>query len=301
LPIPDRSRGFDGEELESVASIALFTARGRQVASDFTLTSSNARAVADICDRLEGLPLAIELAAVHIGHFPPYAIAAKLDHRLELLTGGPRDAPSRQHTLRDTIAWSYDLLSSDERRLFRALSVVCDGADEAATAAIWKGVGESNDPTQLLLSLVDKNLLEQSFGEPDGLRVAWLETIREFGLQELEATGEAPVVRRAHARYFLHLAEKASASWDTADATVWLDRSEREHANLRAAFDWFVQSKDSESSLQLAGWLSWFWRTRDMHGRVELSWRPRSGLNQLHRRPQHERKLCINRANWRGC
>jgi tetratricopeptide (TPR) repeat protein len=231
----------------------------------FAVTDANARAVAELCRRLDGLPLAVELAAARSTLFQPEEILAWLESLLKLLTGGPRDLPARQQTLRNTIAWSYELLTDSEQKLFRrlcafagertldAIAVVCSAA-EALEFEIADG----------LASLVDKSLLWQaarSGGEP---RFLLLETIREYGLEQLERSGEAEVTRRAHAHYYLELVEQTEPHlWGGAQAQS-LDRLEREHDNLRAALAWFIAHGEGvEPALRMAGRL---WRFWDMRG-----------------------------------
>ena len=219
--------------------------------------------------RLDGLPLAIELAAARIKLLPPQAMLARLGRRLELLRGGARDMPDRHQTLRHAIAWSYDLLEAGEQALFRRLAVFAGGCTLEAAEAVCQAVddsaaspGQSLEVLDGMASLVDKSLLrqeEQASGEP---RFRMLETIREYGLECLTASGEEPAVRRAHADYYLALAEAAEPALTGPEQATWLDRLEAEHDNLRAALRWAEESGEAEIGLRLAGAFCQFWLMR---------------------------------------
>jgi len=225
--------------------------------------------VAEICVRLDGLPLAIELAAARIKLFPPQAMLARLERRLELLRGGARDVPDRHQTLRQAIAWSYDLLETGEQTLFRRLAVFARGctleAAEAVCQAVYAlaaGPGQSLEVLDGVASLLDKSLLrqqEQASGEP---RFRMLETIREYGLECLTASGEESVVRRAHAAYYLTLVEAAEPALTGPEQATWLERLETENDNLRAALHWAEESGEAEIGWRLAGALCQFWLMR---------------------------------------
>jgi predicted ATPase/class 3 adenylate cyclase/DNA-binding CsgD family transcriptional regulator/Tfp pilus assembly protein PilF len=259
LALPDLRR-LDPARLTQYEAVRLFIARAQEVNAAFHIDDANAPAVAEICVRLDGLPLAIELAAARIKLLPPEALLRRLERRLPLLTGGSRDAPERQRTLQAAIAWSYDLLSDDERALFRGLSVFAGGfAQEAAEA-----VSAAADALTLfddLASLVDKSLLRQSeeSGEP---RFLMLETIREFGLERLAESGEEASRRNAHAAYFLVLAEVAEPHLRGPEQRFWLDRLEQEHPNLRVALAWYREREDHERGMRLAGALGLHWEAR---------------------------------------
>ena len=218
--------------------IALFVERAQAIQPDFQLTPDNANAVTEICAHLDGLPLAIELAAARIKLLPPQAMFVRLQEvvRCRLLTGGARDLPARQQTLRGTIQWSYDLLNADEQRVFRWLSVFVGGCTfEAALKVICQQASLDN-----LDSLVNKSLLGQH--ETDhSPRLSMLETIREFGLEQLNHTHELESARRAHATYYLSFAEDAERQLTGADQKKWLQRLEREQDNLRAALHWAIE------------------------------------------------------------
>jgi predicted ATPase/class 3 adenylate cyclase len=268
LALPSLTELPAPEAIAQYAAIELFVQRARAVKADFRITDETAPAVAEICHRLEGLPLAIELAAARIKLLPPRAMLARLEQRLDFLTGGGRDLPARQQTLRGAIAWSYDLLEESEQALFRRLSVFVGGCTLDGVDAV---AGEDLD---LVGSLVDKSLLRQvedANGEP---RFVMLELLREFGLEQLKARGEEETIRRRHAGFFLHLAEQAEANLEKREQVRWMDRMEQEHGNLRAAFEWSRSAGAAqELCLRLAGALGHFWEVRGYfsEGRERLS------------------------------
>jgi predicted ATPase len=242
--------------------------------------------VATVCARLDGRPLALELAAARTRVLDPAALAERLDRRLVLLTGGPRDAPDRQRTLRDTIAWSYDLLDPDEQRAFRALSVFVGGftLDAAERVASREGRGTSEidadsplGPHPSSLDLVEQlvaHSLVRRLGEIGGEpRFGMLETIRDFGLEQLEATQETTLVRDRHLGWCFSLAERAILTWRSQYQRHWIDRFEDEHENFRAALEWAVQSGDpDEHGLRLACALRrLYWSVRG-HQREGCTW-----------------------------
>ena len=251
-------------------AVELFAQRARAASPDFVVTAANAAAVAAICRRLDGLPLAIELAAARVKMLPPEALLARIEKRLPLLTGGPRDQPVRLRTMRDAIAWSYDLLDAEEQALFRHLAVFAggftlDAADAMAQPdGVW-GEGANSFATltfDLVASLVDKSLLvrvEQARGEP---RLLMLETVREYGLEQLAARGDTAAARAAHAAHFLAFAEEAGSALTGAEQGAWLPRVEAEHDNLRLALEWLRDHGSNEDSLRLSGALSPFWEIR---------------------------------------
>jgi predicted ATPase len=256
-PLPTPAGAEDVDRLRQCESVALFETRAQAVRPDFAVTSANAAAVADVCRALDGLPLAIELAASRVGSLPPAAMRRRLDHRLKLLVGGPQDAPERQRTLRATIDWSYELLEPAEQRLVVGLAVFAGGCTIEAAQSIC---GDDLDVVDGLASLTDKGLtrLEGSDEEP---RFTMLETIREYALERLEDSGETSGRRRRHADYFLALAEEAEPNLIRPDAE-WLDRLEAEQANLRAVLDWLEASGESEDFLRLAAALGPFWKRK---------------------------------------
>ena len=233
--------------------------RAQSVQPDFAVTPANAAAVADICRALDGLPLAIELAATRVGALPPAALRQRLDHRLKLLVGGAQDAPERQRTVRATIDWSFDLLEPTEQRLFERLAVFVGGWTIEAAQSVC---GDDHEIVDGLASLTDKGLtrLEGTDEEP---RFSMLETIREYALERLEDSGEASGRRRRHADYFLALAEEAEPNLTgTGSYAEWLDRLEAEHANFRAGLDWLEASDEREDALRLAAALGRFWKRK---------------------------------------
>ena len=253
---------------EASAAVQLFVARAQAARPEFALTEANASPVAAICRRLDGLPLAIELAAARISHLPAAALRDHLEPPLAMLTGGPRDQPARLRTLRDAIAWSYDLLSPDEQALFRRLAVFTGGFTLDAAATVGRAVeaAESRDDApspatphpspltlDLIAALVEKSLLmqtEQPSGEP---RYVMLETIREFGLERLIASGEEEATRSAHAGYYLTMAEEAAPHLIVAGSAAWVERLAIERPNLQTAVTWALRTGQAEAVLRLAG------------------------------------------------
>jgi len=214
-------------------SVQLFVERAQAVKTDFAVTARSGRAVAEICRRLDGLPLGIELAAARVRHLAPETLIGRLERRLPVLSGGGRrDLPSRHQTLRSAIAWSHDLLDEAEQRLFRRLTVFAGGCTLDAADAIC---GEEDTVLDGVQSLLDKSLLREEPSSIGQTRLRMLETIREFGLEQLEANAEADELRRRHTMYYLQLAEESEPNLHGPDEVAWLDRLEDEHDNLRAA------------------------------------------------------------------
>lgn len=273
LAVPDLNQTTP-ELLGQSPSVDLFIQRARSVRPDFALTQENARSVAEICSRLDGLPLAIELAAARIKALTPQAIKQRLDRCLQLLTGGARDLPARQQTIRNTITWSYDLLEESEKTLFRRLAVFVGGCTLGAAEYVCSHDGEPDfDVLDGVTSLVDKCLLrqrEQCDGEP---RFTMIETIKEFGLEQLESSGEAETIRRRHAGFFLDLVENAEPELTGANQKMWLDRLELEHDNLRAVLRQATENRDSGTGIALAGalWRFWLMRSHLSEGREWLA------------------------------
>ena len=287
LPTPDPAHLPALAALAAVPAVALFVARAAAVQPGFALTTANAAPVAAICRRLDGLPLAIELAAAWVKVLPLPALLTRLDHRLPLLTGGPRDLPPRQQTLRAALDWSYDLLDATEQALFRRLAVFAGGATLAAAEAVlgeWTAEsaepqpGAASPPAALqsairipqstilpgLAALVDKSLVQaEAVGNGDA-RFTMLETVREYALEHLSAAGEADALRRAHAHYFLAQVEAAESLLTGVERGVWLARLDREHDNLRAALAWSQTATPATdpTGLLLRWALSWFWYFR---------------------------------------
>ncbi len=265
LAVPDARLAPPPAEMVKYPAVDLFLQRARAVKPDFEISKENAAAVANICARLDGLPLAIELAAARVKLLSPAAIETRLESRLQLLTGGARDLPARQQTLRGAMDWSYDLLNAAEQKLFRRLSVFVGGCTLEAVEAVCDTRQDLGlDILEGMASMVDKSLAQQlgtGAGEP---RYAMLETIREYGLEQLASSGEEAPTRRAHAAYCLVLAEEGTASSapEAAPAEM-LDRFELEHDNFRAALDWLTQSGNAEWGMRLGSALFRFWETRE--------------------------------------
>jgi predicted ATPase/transcriptional regulator with XRE-family HTH domain len=269
--VPKDAQGA-ADLLARYPAVQLFVERAAAAKPGFSLTDQNASAVAELCLRLDGLPLAIELAAARSALFSPEAMLARLGSRLTLLTGGPRDVPLRQQTLRGTIDWSYGLLTESEQAFFRRLCVFIGGCTLDAIAAVCGSVGALElENVESLASLVGKSLLWQDTALCDEPRFLMLETIREFGLEQLERSGEAEAVHSAHADYYLRLVERAQPHlWGRAQAH-WLDRLEQEHDNLRMALTWHVAAEDCAPALCMAGRLWRFWNIRG-HWTEGLQW-----------------------------
>jgi predicted ATPase/class 3 adenylate cyclase len=249
LALPDRRQLPPFEQLTDYDAVRLFIERACAVKADFTVTNATAPAVVEICSRLDGLPLAIELAAARSKLFPPEALLARLKQRLDLLTGGARDLPARQQTLRNTIDWSYQLLTLQEQHLFRRLAVFVGGCSlEAAQAVCAADDTLESDILDGLEALVDQSLLQQgesSNGEP---RLYLLETIREYALERLEASGEKDLLGRKHAAYFLTIAERAELALHSDMEAEWLRKLEVEYDNLRAALTWALADSSAQRS-----------------------------------------------------
>jgi predicted ATPase/class 3 adenylate cyclase len=263
LALPDPKDVPDPQSLAQYDSVTLFLERATAVKHDFRVSDENAAAVAEICIRLDGLPLALELAAARVAILPPHALLKRLGQRLALLTGGPRDLPARQQTLRSTIDWSYGLLSDDEQRLFARLAVFVGGCLlETAEEVCQLGGSPPIDVLDALASLVEKNLLRDEpapGGEP---RFSMLETIREYALDRLEMIGEAQELRRRHADYYLALAEISEPEILGPDQAAWLERLDAERGNLRAALAFLLESRETELALRLIGALRRAWAAR---------------------------------------
>ncbi len=276
LTLPDLTHLPGSESLLQYAAVALFLQCAKAARPDFQMTPANTRAVAEICVRLDGLPLAIELAAARVKLLPPQVLLTRLAHRLQVLTSGARDAPVRQQTLRNTLAWSYDLLDAEEQRLFRRLSVFVGGCTLEAVEGLYTSLGEMPaDVLDGVASLMDKSLLRQTEQEGEEPRLLMLETIREYGLEALAASGEMESTWRAHAACYLALAEDAELELGGPQQAARLGQLEREHDNLRAALQWSLEqagdegAREDERSMEIAlrfgGALRGFWR---VHGQI---------------------------------
>jgi len=257
LPLPSL------EALSQYEAVRLFIARAQDAQPDFAVTNETAPAVAEICARLDGLPLAIELVAARTRLLPPDALLARLSNRLKIATGGSHDSPARQQTLRAAIDWSYSLLDSGEQTLFARLAVFVDGwtlepveavcnVDDALPLDVLDGIE----------SLLDKSLLRRQEGVGGQTRLVMLETIHEYARERLEHTSEAEDLRRAHAAYYLNLAETAELELMKPQQEVWLRQLDQEYGNLRAALQRFLERSEEDYALRLASALSRFWEIR---------------------------------------
>jgi len=271
LSLPDPKRLPDLVALSQYEAVALFIQRAQAARPEFQVTNANAPVVAEICVRLDGLPLAIELAATRIKLLPLQALLTRLGQRLQLLTSSARDVPAHQQTLRNTIQWSYDLLDAQEQQLFCRLSVFVSGCTLEAVEAISAALGNATLPVlDGVVSLIDKNLLQQTAQEGEEIRLLMLETIREYGWEALAERQEREAIQAAHAAYYLALAEEAERALGGPQQLLWLERLEREYDNLHAALHWLrlqgsrVESggEAAEQALRLETALSWFWIMR---------------------------------------
>jgi predicted ATPase len=262
LAVPPADHPVSPDSARTVPAIALFVQRARQTQPDFDLADENCADVIAVCRRLDGLPLAIELAAARLSLLSLGALRSGLDHPLELLAGGTRDNPPRLQSLGDAINWSYDLLEPHEQRMLRVLSIFLGGwTVESAAAVAGVPVSQAFDR---IASLNEKSLVRAMPSTDSHIpRFTMLETIREFGLEELAHRGELESARGAHAAYFLAYAESISPRLDQADQGHWLDILEADHDNVRQALDWYLGLGDAEHGVRLAGAMLRFWDTRD--------------------------------------
>jgi predicted ATPase/class 3 adenylate cyclase len=258
LSVPDASNLPSPEALSQYDAVALFIDRAASVKSDFAVTNENALAVAEICARLDGLPLAIELAAARTRLFPPQALLGRLENRLKLLTGGARDLPARQQTLRGAIEWSYSLLDIEEQRLFARISVFAGGCTFESAEAVCDPDGELDiDMLDGISSLVEKSLLRQEGDEP---RFAMLNTIREYAQERLREMGADEEVRRRHAEYFINQAyELHRGAVGLGNQMLDIERIRADRDNFTAALSWLIERREAQPAMTLAGYLCWYW------------------------------------------
>ena len=263
LAAPDlRSVPQAPEAVSRFAAVALFLERAKAVKHDFTLTKENASAVAAICSRLDGLPLAIELAASRVKLLSPTAMLTRLESSLNLLTGGARDLPVRQQTLRGTVNWSYSLLNAAEQSLVRRLSVFTGGCTLEAVEAVCDTKGDLGiDVLDGMSSMVDKSLIQQLEQTGAEQRFLMLSTIREYALEQLVQSGEEFATRRAHAAYYIVLAEECGK--DLSTHPEWLERFDLEHQNFRDALEFLIRTGDADWGMRLGAALFHFWETRE--------------------------------------
>ncbi len=274
LALPDARSMSSVSVLSQCPAVALFVQRALAAKPDFELNRENAPAVCEICARLDGLPLAIELAAARVKVLSPSSMLTRLASRLQLLTGGSRDLPQRQQTLRAAMDWSYDLLPAAEQKVFRRLSVFVGGCTLEAAEAVCDARGDLNlDLLDGMASLVDKSLAQQVESARGESRFVMLETIREYALEKLEASGELAATKRAHAAYCLVLAEEVATEQSGPETAEWLERFTLEHDNFLAGLEWLTETGDAEWGLRLGAALFRFWEMREYltEGRNRLS------------------------------
>jgi predicted ATPase/DNA-binding CsgD family transcriptional regulator len=263
LLLPDPRHLPDLATLTNYTALQLFLQHAVAVKRDFQITEENAHAIAKLCIHLDGLPLAIELAARHIKLFSPQKLLTRIGRRLPVLKGGTRDISDRQSSLRNAIKWSYDLLNTQEQRVFRYLSVFAGGCLPEAIEALCTAIDHT--PINIVdstMSLLDKHLIQSRSrvdGEP---RLLMLETIREYAQECLEASGEEDIARHAHAKFYLRLAEEAEPELRKTQQVLWLERLEQEHDNLRAALHWLTAQEEDEKALRICAALWRFWVAR---------------------------------------
>jgi predicted ATPase/DNA-binding CsgD family transcriptional regulator len=263
LSVPEQGRTPSSEELEGYESVRLFVERARGRDPSFSLSPKYALAVTEICRRLEGIPLAIELAAARVGTLSIEQISQRLEGSLELLTRGGRTAVPRQRTLKGTLDWSHELLSEPERVLFRRLSIFAGGWTLEASEVVASGEGVAErEVLDLLSGLVEKSLVVAKESDEGGVRYRLLEPIRQYAREKLEKSGRAGAARRRHAEFFLTLAEAGDLGLWGPDQHRWLERLKPDHDNMRAALSWASERGDVELSLQLAGSLRRFWQAQ---------------------------------------
>lgn len=292
LPLPGDDAPGAAETAVTSDAVRLFVARADAAGAGFALTDANAAVVGAICRRLDGLPLAIELAAARTPHLPPVALLRRLERRLPLLTGGARDPPDRQRTVRAAIAWSHDLLATAEQALFRRLAVFAGGCRLDAAEAVVGAAGDLGlDPLDGIASLVAKSLLYQEEDDDGEPRYRMLETVREFGLEQLAAQGEAGAVRAAHAAWVLDLTVREGWWVDERHTAAVVARLDAELANVRAALAWFAAVGDGEALLRMSGELLLWWYGRARH-REGREWAERA-LAMTPSAPSHARGAAL--------
>jgi predicted ATPase/transcriptional regulator with XRE-family HTH domain len=273
LDVPDTSQ-LSSSEMEAVTefpALALFAERARAVRSDFMLNTENVESIATICTQLDGLPLAIELIAARIRLMSPQSLLTHLNYQFTLYADGIRAVAPRQKTLHGAIAWSYDLLSVEEQRLFVYVSAFTGGFTLDAAGAIFSRTSTDKSVSDLITSLLDKSLLQRAIDERGELRFNMLMTIQQFALDHLRGMGEETEVRNWHLTYFLDLAEQADKEMHGPHQVEWTNRLGKELDNFRAALDWSVSNKKAELALRVLGALSWTWFVRDHFSEIR-SW-----------------------------
>ena len=265
LTLPNLESSPSETGIGQSTAVTLFVQRARMVNPNFQLTQTNARAIAEICMQLDGLPLAIELAAARSRLLPPQALLSRLSKRFEVLTGGAVTLPQHQQTLHNTLKWSYDLLDANEQQLFRRLAVFERGWTLEAAETLGNTNREGQNDTSILDilgSLIDKSLLRQIELEGTEPRFLMLMTVREYGLECLRESGEEDLIRLAHANYYLALVEEAEPHLKDAQQLQWLRKLDRDQENLRAALSWLIAHEKGEMALRFCAALWWFWQMR---------------------------------------
>jgi predicted ATPase/transcriptional regulator with XRE-family HTH domain len=298
LALPARGVVTDPETLGRVAAVALLVQRAQARRPDFTLTQANSAAVAELCARLDGLPLAIELAAARISVMSPAALLARMGEALGVLTEGPRDLPARQRTIRDVIAWSYGLVAKEKQAVFRKLAVFAGSYTLAAAGEVCAPSGSAAAVLEDMSALVEASLVQAVELTQAEVWFRQLDTIRAFALEQLEASGEAAAVRQRHAAYYLSLAEAAGTALTGPEQMAWLARLEGEHDNLRAALGWAWEQADVTLGLRLAGALWPFWQ-RHSHFSEGRHWLEHFlGLQGARTAPPEVRVAALTGAAW---
>jgi len=263
LELPEGSPDATAADVETCEAVALFLQRVRAVQPDFVLRDDDAPAVAAICRRVDGLPLAIELAAARLRLLSPRALASRIERSLDVLSGGEANLPARQRTMRGALIWGHNLLDADEQAIFRRVAIFVGGCDLTAAEEVCVAAGSLGvSVLDGLAALANESLLRQET-LPDGeARLMMLETVREFGLEQLQVHGETEITRQAHARFFLNLAERTLPHLSGPGRTIWLDHLQVEHDNLRAALTWMVEADEAASALRAVIALWPFWEQR---------------------------------------
>jgi len=265
VPVLDIPKGDSPVSIDNAAqfpALTLFAERARAVRSDFVLTAENIQTVVEICAFLDGLPLAIELIAAQMRIHSPQALSERLNEKFVLSAEGARTAPSRQISLSHAVYWSYDSLTPDEQKLFAGLSVFSGGFTLEAAEAIFSETVLERSVSDLVVSLLDKSLLQRSLDLDGELRFSMLVTLRHFALERLRDLGEVEKVKDRHLNYFLQIVEQADQEIHGPQQLYWLEHLEREHDNLRAALEWALESKNAEAGLRMSGALAFFWFVR---------------------------------------
>jgi predicted ATPase/class 3 adenylate cyclase/Flp pilus assembly protein TadD len=271
LSLPNMRQPLRAAELLQYEAVRLFVERAGEITPGFALTDATATAIAGICVRLDGLPLALELAAARTRLLTPQAILARLDHRLNLLTGGPRDLPARHRTLRAALTWSHELLDPSAQILFRRLALFPDGATLEAIEAVCITPGANEDVLNDLNSLVTHSLVQRKEQDYDETRFTMLETIREYAAEQLQGSGEIETLMPRYVAYYRTRAEAAERGWEGADQAVWMARMEMDHSNVRAALQWTYDQRWIAEGLALAAALYRPWWTHG-HTREGQEW-----------------------------